>query len=125
MDHAVTIFQRENGDYYVLLSDNSGYEFYEANGYLISLTVKMEEGVAEGSYPADIKEIVIDDVTGKVHLVSASEGSFNITVGGSTVGIRDMRANGEDGKIYNTAGQRVVKAGKGLYIQNGKKVVKK
>ena len=51
---------------------------------------------------------------------------FNLTCElDGTVGIRDIRANGEDGKIYNTAGQRVVKAGKGLYIQNGKKVVKK
>ena len=36
---------------------------------------------------------------------------------------RDMNVNA-DGTIYNLKGQRVEKAGKGLYIQNGKKVVK-
>ena len=56
------------------------------------------------------------------------DGWFNnliYVVTNSTVGIRGINVDGTNGDIYNTAGQRVVKAGKGLYIQNGKKVVKK
>jgi hypothetical protein len=43
----------------------------------------------------------------------------------STVGIHSINADGTNGDIYNTAGQRVSRTSKGLYIQNGKKVVKK
>ncbi len=44
---------------------------------------------------------------------------------GPVVGINVMNAAAQDAVIYNLAGQRVMNAQKGLYIMNGKKVVKK
>ena len=221
--HSVTLNKRANGDYYVLLSDVSGYEFEAANGFLISLTMVKDAAVTDGQYTASIHDIVIDDVTGKIHLVAEKEASINITVGevaapayflvgnmndwtasadyqltrnegaadieeymitldleagaefkvvkgaqevwypdgvennckvteagkyniyfrpngdggddwyynviyvekNITDGIRGINANGTTGDVYNTAGQRVSRTTKGLYIQNGKKVVKK
>lgn len=44
---------------------------------------------------------------------------------GTPVGISEVKAQKADNAIYNLAGQRVEKALKGLYIQNGKKYVVK
>lgn len=41
-----------------------------------------------------------------------------------TDGINEVKNAQENGAIYNAAGQRLEKAAKGLYIQNGKKYVK-
>ena len=38
--------------------------------------------------------------------------------------IQTIQAAGQSGAIYNLAGQKVVKAQKGIFIQNGKKVIK-
>ena len=40
------------------------------------------------------------------------------------VGIQSVSAETADGNVYNVAGQQVKKAAKGIFIQNGKKVVK-
>ena len=46
--------------------------------------------------------------------------------GEQTTAIEGIEAeNAENGLVYNLNGQRVVKAQKGLYIVNGKKMVKK
>ena len=47
--------------------------------------------------------------------------SFNNDI----TGIKSIQRTAEDGKYYNLNGQRVVSPSKGLYIINGKKVVKK
>ena len=43
----------------------------------------------------------------------------------STANIKDMKANEAQNTIFNLAGQRVVKATKGVFIQNGKKFIVK
>jgi hypothetical protein len=43
----------------------------------------------------------------------------------TTTGINAALVNNENGEVYNLQGQRVVKAQKGLYIMNGKKVLVK
>lgn len=125
-DHAVTVFKRDNGDYYVLLSDNSGYEFYEPNGFLISLTMVKGADVADGTYKASVHDIVIDDVTGKIHLVAEKETSINIGAN-ATVGIRDITVDAANQKVYTIGGQRVTSKNlkKGIYVVDGKKVTVK
>jgi hypothetical protein len=64
---------------------------------------------------------------GKAYLVltaAESRGSFNVTFGDAT-GISEVNAAQEDGALYNLNGIRVAKATKGLYVQNGKKVIVK
>lgn len=48
-----------------------------------------------------------------------------IFLGGETTGINNVDADAETGDIYNISGVKVKKAQKGVYIQNGKKVVVK
>jgi hypothetical protein len=52
------------------------------------------------------------------------ETTFNLTIGKGT-GINTINADDENAPIYNVAGQRVSKAQKGVFIQNGKKVAVK
>lgn len=50
----------------------------------------------------------------------------NFAIDGVTTGIEGIKAaDMENGNVYNLNGQRVVKAQKGLFIINGKKVVVK
>lgn len=58
----------------------------------------------------------------------AGEGArtLSFTVDGETTAIEGVATEGQqNGAVYNLNGQRVEKAAKGLYIQNGKKVVLK
>ena len=67
---------------------------------------------------------VLDNILGQ-------ETDFNarliICVDGETTGIDDIKAmrNADKDVIYNLSGQRVSNAGRGIYIVNGKKVLKK
>ena len=53
----------------------------------------------------------------------SSAPAFNIIIGGETTNIKDIKAVLGDDLYYNLSGQHVENPGKGLYIQNGKKVV--
>ncbi len=55
---------------------------------------------------------------------SAAEGRLAIVFDNTTTGISNVNAMQQQGEVYNLQGQRVEKAVKGLYIVNGKKVLK-
>lgn len=55
----------------------------------------------------------------------ASAPAFNITVGGETTNIKDVKSELSDEFYYNLGGQRVETPAKGLYIKNGKKLIVK
>ena len=56
--------------------------------------------------------------------VEAAEGRLAIVFDNTTTGINDGQRSTVNGQLYNLQGQRVEKAVKGLYIVNGKKVLK-
>ena len=233
---SATINLRENGDFYVAVTNNNNWEFLETAGKVITLSLVKDANLGDGVYTANVHDIILCTAADENFQVSqindVTEATFNIAVGevaavpyylvgnmtswgvdaayqltkndaaeteeymitldladdaqfkiaksddgitiaddawypggmgnaygehgelaeagnytvyfrpnadggdgwfnnliyvvtNSTVGIRGINVDGTNGDIYNTAGQRVVKAGKGLYIQNGKKVVKK
>ena len=77
----------------------------------------------------------LKEQTEKVHGVMANEG-FPLFTGADafvtteftvdlTQGIKDINAVGTAGKVYNLQGVEVAQPVKGLYIQNGKKVIVK
>ena len=69
---------------------------------------------------------------GKIHAITMTNGSrqgyspedATFTVS-STTGINDLKVDGSDSVYFNLAGQRVENTTKGLYIQNGKKLILK
>ncbi len=77
----------------------------------------------------------LKEQTEKLHGVMANEG-FPLFTGADafvtteftvdlTQGIKDINAVGTAGKVYNLQGVEVAQPLKGLYIQNGKKVIVK
>lgn len=56
---------------------------------------------------------------------TASGAKEVIFLGGETTGISNVDADAETGELYNLSGVKVKKAQKGVYIQNGKKVIVK
>ncbi len=65
---------------------------------------------------------------GKAYLPVPPSGARSLTIvfEGEATGISTMKSvESTNNEIYNLNGQRVVKAQKGLYIQNGKKMIKK
>ncbi len=65
---------------------------------------------------------------GKAYLVIPSGSSARIvtmTFDGEATGISELKSVAEEGALYNLSGARVSKPTKGLYIQNGKKLIVK
>ena len=81
------------------------------------------EGEAVGFYLADKGTIAANKAY--LEIADADVKGFTFVFGGDATGISEtVNANALTGKWYNVAGQRVNKAQKGIYIVNGKKVVK-
>ena len=129
--------QRLSNGIMMLASKNAGYydggnfvnvAFLGNDGALFSIPVTVAETVAEGpctlTFDAKIFGSVSDPYA-DVPTLAAQEGAeFTLTVGEGT-GINTINAADSKAPIYNVAGQRVSKAQKGVFIQNGKKVAVK
>ena len=87
------------------------------------------EGDAEGVKTGDER---IDDFVHLHCLKNAWGGEFPVNVSGvylwksgGSAGIKNLKADAQNGAYYNLAGQKVANPQKGLFIQNGKKVILK
>ena len=87
------------------------------------------EGDAEGVKTGDER---VDDFVHLHCFKNAWGGEFPVNVSGAYLwkpldpaGIKTVKANVEDGAYYNLAGQKVANPEKGVFIHNGKKIVKK
>ena len=89
----------------------------------VILTMPMTlTGVADGSYDIKVYKISI----GNADAVSvADEKEFTVKLNVGATGINSINAEDSNAPVYNVAGQRVSKAQKGVFIQNGKKVAVK
>lgn len=122
--HSATIQEAESeqGFMQVSIFSNPVKIFKGKEGDIITLSFQCPEDAATGDY-----EIVIKDVAG-----STSKGvrvpfdavTIPMTVTKGT-GISSINAEDVKAPVYNLAGQRVSKAQKGVFIQNGKKVAVK
>ncbi len=92
---------------YILNNGDEGLGFYKAN----------DQQVADGKAYLHLS----------ASQVSAEAKVLTFDFNGNTTAIDQLKADTAttDGAIYNLAGQRVKKAGKGIYIVGGKKVVMK
>ena len=87
------------------------------------------EGDAEGVKTGDER---VDDFVHLHCLKNAWGGEFPVNVSGvylwksgGSAGIKNLKADAQNGVYYNLAGQKVANPQKGLFIQNGKKVILK
>ena len=102
-------------------------EILNTNANEVTLILN-KEITANGQYTFEIPANVIFDkyYTGEDAIMTGAQGNpaieFTYTVD-TTVGISGVTTEGADEAIYNIGGVRMQKAGNGLYIINGKKVV--
>jgi hypothetical protein len=89
----------------------------------IPLAVDPDFAAQDGEYVIKVYEISIADPAG-TSLDCPKEFTVTLTVGEGT-GINSINAADSKAPVYNVAGQRVNKAQKGVYIQNGKKIAVK
>ena len=89
-----------------------------ANKYVLA----KPEGEEVGFYQAESGNIAANKAY--LELPSDTEVKAIFFANGDATGIANVEKTMENGAIYNVAGQRVNKALKGIYIVNGKKVVK-
>ncbi len=98
----MTVTEENYGTVYFFGNGSKGLGFYKAaNG---------------GTLAAGKAYLLLDNASGAK--------SYSIAFGGDTTGINEVVATAKaDGTFYTLSGVRVEKPAKGLYIQNGKKVV--
>ncbi|MBP5393376.1 MAG: hypothetical protein J6Y59_06135 [Bacteroidaceae bacterium] len=123
--HEILANVLDNGNLKLLISSIDADLFDEGEGPLLSFRVQADEDVLAGEYAVE--------TVGESLLVSnAAEACYSVGVTGNVLvtddatGIEaiDNRQSTTDNIIYNLAGQRVSKARGGIFIQNGKKVLK-
>lgn len=123
--HEILANVLDNGNLKLLISSINADLFDEGEGPLLSFRVQSDENIFPGEYAVE--------TVGESLLVSnAAEACYSVGVTGNVLvtddatGIEtiDNRQSTTDNKIYNLAGQRVSKAKGGIFIQNGKKVLK-
>lgn len=83
--------------------------------------VLMNEGGKVGFYKTKA-EFTVGAHTAYIPAQEATARDF-IAINGEATAIKTVETKQQNGEIYNLAGQRVNKAQKGLFIQNGKKVI--
>jgi hypothetical protein len=102
-----------------------GTSFVGNDGELIYIPVSVAATVAEQPYTLTISKINCTNTEFKpTGIANPTTTTFVLNVGEGT-GIHSINADDVNAPVYNVAGQRVSKAQKGVYIQNGKKVAVK
>lgn len=103
----------------------------EIDGPIFSIPLAISDEVAavDGTYPIKLFMISVADGDNVSKTLDGTfpteyEDAAGLTVGAGT-GIIGINADDTNAPIYNVAGQRVSKAQKGIFIQNGKKVAVK
>jgi hypothetical protein len=102
--------------------DYDGGMFNSKEGELVTLNLTCPSDQELCEVKGKLELVMLSDYDGTIAENEVQE--FDVFVI-DTDAINSINADGTEGDIYNTAGQRVSRTSKGLYIQNGKKVVKK
>jgi len=123
----LNVTEKNDGGYLILGYATGNPKMKSTHGALVTLTLA---GSAAIKGEGQIKNTSCSYMNGS-DAVSADQGlladiTFAVNGGGSgEQGINDIKADAAAGKVYTIGGQQVVAPTKGLYIQNGKKVIVK
>ena len=104
----------------------NGLAFLGNEGPIIYVPFTVAEGTTEQPYEITLSNVSISGSDAKIapSIGTSDTATFTLTVGDGT-GINTINAADSKAPVYNVAGQRVSKAQKGVFIQNGKKVAVK
>ena len=110
---------------YILASENSNVGFYKVKFDVNTDTTNdIVEGEGEAATTTPVCEAFKNNAF-KAYLPATPAGARFLGFDfGTETGIGEVETEGENAVIYDLSGRRVQKAQKGLYIVNGKKVIK-
>ena len=118
-DHTAIIQDAADGADMISVYSASKATFYENDGPVVTVPLTIEK---DGVYELRIYNVSISNPAAQ-SIATSTECTVTMQVG--PTGINSINAIDSKAPIYNVAGQRVSKAQKGVYIQNGKKVAVK
>jgi hypothetical protein len=118
-DHQVAFTDATGGRQMISVYSLNVETFYENAGPIVTLPLVI---AGDAVYTIKLVNISIANTAG-VSVAASDETSCTMTVGDT--GINGINALDDNAPVYNVAGQRVSKAQKGVFIQNGKKVAVK
>ena len=122
-DHQVAFTDAAGGYQMISVYSLNVASFYEYDGPIVYVPVVVDDPNTDATFEVTLKNISAATPAG-VSVADAEVATFTLTVGEGT-GINGINAADSKAPIYNVAGQRVSKAQKGVFIQNGKKVAVK
>lgn len=122
--HTVMLVQGEgaNANKYTLAVASTGSTFRTTTNVVASLGIRAEKDIVDGDY--EIKVGPTSFNIGTTSVYPQDPFVIKVTVQGGDA-INSINAADSKAPVYNLAGQRVSKAQKGVFIQNGKKVAVK
>ena len=113
--------QFANGTYRILAYSNKNDLVKETSGDIIAITVKAADTMADGIYTINFSETVLTNV--EEQSVYTENTSCAVSVGNAT-GIEGVDAAAARQTIYDLSGRPTDAKQRGIYIINGKKVMK-
>ena len=124
IDHTISTNLLENGKTRFIVVSLEDESINAGNGPIMEITIKADESAKIGNYNPHISGIVVSSplFENKITLEDTVY-DFCIIKPTAIEGIGAATEN-ENAPMYNLAGQRVSRVQKGIFIQNGKKVLK-
>lgn len=119
--HTLNVTPQADGALRFLCGSMDDETFLGNSGEIATIKVSIE-GVSEGSYPVVLKAMKLTE-TDISKFYEADEVSTTLIIS-TTTDIHSVQFAQQFSPIYDLQGRRVNNTKKGLYIQNGKKVVK-
>jgi len=113
----------EDGNYYI--QDAEGTEAYLNDAFVIAK--KQIESLETGDAIAEMVGVAFIIPEGSPYLTYYNFDQYEfipLSITGITTGISELKADQAETPVYSLSGVRVNKAQKGIFIQNGRKVVK-
>jgi len=121
--HQVMLVQSpSNPNKYTAAVASSGATFKTSSNVVAKIGILAEKDITDGDYEIKVGPTSFNKGTVSVYPQDAF--TIKVKVTGGTA-INSIKADDVNAPIYNVAGQRVSKAQKGIFIQNGTKVVRK
>ena len=121
--HQVGI-KETNGSYMVYLGGDASMTYKAATNPVAKIGIVAAQDATDGEYDVVFNKAALSDKSDPVVSYDVPDFTAKVTIAGGT-GINSINAADSKAPVYNLAGQRVSKAQKGVYIQNGKKVAVK
>lgn len=116
---------------YTIEGDANGlYTFDRDSGEVATITVNLPTGITSGTYPVLVSEVELTAPTNETIVLRHDTISTMMTIKDAITGINGINLDENAGNVYSVDGMHIKKDGlrrlkKGIYIQNGRKVVVK